>query len=133
MKEKKIIELNSLNITFSEFETIIWNVTQIDEIKNRNYLFNVTLHNEEVPLELINYLSKQTHVDPIFKINRWVSSNTLDNKKAYDTAIFWLKVFLNENVSSSFPTLEENVEFLNNLRNISPGTYSKLIKNALNF
>lgn len=129
MKQKILIYINSLNISFSEFETIVWNQTQIDEVKKREYLTGLA-HNEEVPLQLIKYLSQ--HCDPIFIITRW-TTDVYEKKKTYDTAMFWLRVFLNEEVTCLFPKIDDNPTFLDNIRKMSSPIYSKLIKSLQNF
>lgn len=129
MSSKVFIYINSLNISFTEFETIIWNQTKLDEIKKREYL-PASANNEDAPLALIKYLN--LHMDPIFVINRWCT-DLYDKKKNYNISTFWLRVFLNDEVSTVFPAIEDNVEFVDNIRRISPPIYSKLIKQLQNF
>lgn len=130
MKGEVIFNINSLNISYTEFETIVWNVSSLDEIKKRSYLTNEFANNEEVPLQLINFLNQQ--MNPVFVIERWII-DVYEKKKTYDTAMFWLRIFLNENVTAVFPKLNQNPEFIETIRKISPPVYSKLIKNVQNF
>jgi hypothetical protein len=123
------IDINSLNISVTEFETIVWNQTQLDEIRKREYM-GADFISEDAPLQLVRYLSQ--FMDPVFRINRWVT-DVYNEKKTYDTAIFWLRIFLNKDVSTIFPPLNENTVFLDNIRKKSSPTYSNLIKNIQNF
>ena len=47
--------------------------------------------------------------------------------------MFWLKVFLDENVTCLFPDVTSDLEFVENLRKISPLTYARLLKTVQNF
>lgn len=123
------IKINSLNLTFSEFETIVWNETNLDSIRTREYL-PINTYNEEAALALIKHISEQC--DPIFKIERWINLTT-KTKKTYDTSLFWLRVFLSQDVSVMFPSQMQNVEYLSAVRKISPPIYSKLMKTLQNF
>lgn len=127
---KVYINVNSLNVSYIEFETIVWNVTKLDDVKLRKYITNEFEPGDKVILQLINFLSD--YMDPIFVLDRWVSP-IYDKKKTYDTAVFWLKVFLDENVTCLFPDVTSDLEFVENLRKISPLTYARLLKTVQNF
>lgn len=124
-----IVELNSLIISIEEFETITWNTLCLDSLKTREYMPPNT-YNEEYVLKLIQHASQ--HCDPVFKIKRW-TSEIYNGKKTQDRSMFWLRVLLNDNVSTIFPSQLDNPEFLHMVRKISPPIYSKLCKNLQNF
>lgn len=129
MRSKVYIHINSLSLSVIEFETIVWNQTNLDEIKTRKYVTD-DLYNEDFPIQMIRYLN--SYMDPIFVIDRWIA-DMYNRKKTYDNAMFWLRVFLNKEVSAILPPLESNPEFISNIRRSSSALYSKIIKNSQNF
>ena len=54
---KVYINVNSLNVSYIEFETIVWNVTKLDDVKLRKYITNEFEPGDKVILQLINFLS----------------------------------------------------------------------------
>jgi len=126
---KVYIEINSLNVSYAEFETIVWNTTHLDEIKTRKYISNEFEQGDAVIMQMIKFLNDQ--MDPIFVLHRWVCP-VHNKKKTYDVALFWLKVLLNENVTCVFPPLDDS-EFVSVIRDMSPPIYAKLLKTVNNF
>ena len=124
----QIIEINSLTISLKDFETIMWNATGIDEILKQKYLISDIDGNPA--LQLHNYVSE--YCDPCYKINRWIAEGK-SQKETYDRALFWLRTFLNSNITVIWPSIESNQEFIKNIRKVSSPLYSKLIKDIQNF
>lgn len=131
MLSKFEIKIHSLTISPSDFETICWNATGLDDIKTRKYL-NTDL-DDKASIKLIRYL--QLHMDPIFIFERWTSL-FLSQQQQLDYAMYWLRIFLEENnsITSIFPPINQDAVFINNtIRKCSPALYTKLIKSIQNF
>lgn len=124
----QIIEINSLTISLKDFETIMWNATNDDEILKQKYLISDIDSNPA--LQLHNYVSQ--YCDPCYKINRWIAEGK-SQKETYDRALFWLRTFLNSDITVIWPSIESNQEFINNVRKVSSPLYSRLIKDLQNF
>jgi hypothetical protein len=124
--QSQIIEITSLTITLKDFETSIWNATGLDNILDQKYLISDIDSNQA--LQLHTYVAQ--FCDPAYKVNQWIMSKS---QKDYDKAMFWLKTFLNTDMTVIWPTIQSDPEFINNVRKMSSPIYSKLIKNIQNF